>query len=393
MNRIAPVDEHLGDGHSCTKKTVDLRFDRRSLLTAVGTAAVAGLTLSMATEPAQAAESFSDGRIDVHTHFAPTKFLDFAEKQEGKPFMLSGLYKSKPTLTDVKRRIALLDHNEVDIHVLVPLPWLEGFPRISSDRTLAAEAARVMNDELAAVVATAPKRFRGVAVLPAVDPDAMVAELHRAIGQLGFVGAYVPVGPTVKRMDHPDYEPLFKNLVDLDATLWLHPSRPPSIPDYVDETFSQYQEWQTIGWPHDTTSAMYRIVFSGVFDRYPTLRIVTHHHGAFIPLMAPRLDAAWSLFEQVGRPLPTKVSRPYIDHFRKFYCDTAASGFAPKALELAVDFFGVERVLFGSDVPFDVTDGQYFEAETIRSIDAMAISNKARNAILAKNAKRILKLS
>jgi predicted TIM-barrel fold metal-dependent hydrolase len=393
MNRTSQVDDPLSDGYSSTEKTIDPRFDRRSFLTAVGTAAVTGLGLSVGPNPTSAAGTRSEGRIDAHTHFAPIKFLEFAEKQEGKPFLLSGLYKRKPTLTDVKRRVALLDHNEVDIHVLVPLPWLEGFPRISSDRALATEAARVMNDELAGVVASAPRRFRGVAVVPAVDPDAMVAELHRAVGQLGFVGAYVPVGPTVKRMDHPDYEMLFKTLVELDATLWLHPSRPPTVPDYVDEKLSLFQDWQTIGWPHDTTSAMYRIVFSGVFERYPTLRIVTHHHGAFIPLMAPRLDAAWSLFEQVGPALPTKISRPYIDHFRKFFCDTAASGFAPKALELAVDFFGDERVLFGSDAPFDVTDGQYFIEETIRSVEAMAISDDERNAIFAKNAKRILKLS
>jgi predicted TIM-barrel fold metal-dependent hydrolase len=387
MERTAPVDS----SHNSLQFAPYL--DRRRLLTFAGTAAVAGLGLSSASETASAAESTIDARIDVHTHFAPTKFIDFAEKQEGNPFVLSNLYRRKPTLTDVKRRIDLLDHNEVDIHVLVPVPWLEGFPRISSDRTLAAQAARVMNDELATVVAAAPKRFRGVAVVPALDPDAMVAELRRAIGQLGFVGAYVPVGPSVKRVDHPDYEALYRTLVELDVPLWLHPSRPPTIPDYIDEKASRYQEWQTIGWPHDTASAMYRIVFSGVFDRYPTLRIVTHHHGAFIPLMAPRLDAGWSLFEQVGPALPTKISRPYIDHFRKFYCDTAASGFAPKALELAVDFFGPERVLFGTDAPFDIQDGQIFIAETLRSIDAMAVSKEMRRAILSKNATRILKLT
>ena len=75
--------------------------------------------------------------------------------------------------------------------------------------------------------------------------------------------------------------------------------------------------------------------------------------------------------EPVGLPMPTKISKPYVDHFRKFYCDTAASGFAPKALELAVDFFGSDRVLFGSDAPFDVQDGRIFISETLRSIEAM----------------------
>ena len=250
-----------------------------------------------------------------------------------------------------------------------------------------------MNDELAAVVAAHPTRFRGVAILPVVDPDAMVAELHRAVTQLGFVGAYVAVSPAAKRMDHPDYEHLYKAIVELDATLWPHPSRPPLVPDYADERLSQFYEWQLVGWPYDTTSAMFRIVFSGVFDRYPDIRIVTHHHGGFTPLLAPRLSTNWPILERVGLPMPTKVSKPYVEHFRKFYCDTAASGFAPKALELAVDFFGSERVLFGTDAPFDVQDGQIFIPETLRSIEAMTVPSVTRSAILSKNAMRMLKLT
>jgi predicted TIM-barrel fold metal-dependent hydrolase len=332
-------------------------------------------------------------RIDAHTHFSPPKFLEFAERAEGRPFGLSPLYKSLPALTGVQARINLLDHNEIDINVLVPVPWIEGFHNIYVDPALAAQAARLMNDELASVIAYHPTRLRGVAILPVVDPGAMVAELHRAVTQLGFVGAYVAVSPTAKRLDHPDFEQLYKALVDLDATLWLHPSRSPFVPDYTDEKLSQYYEWQLVGWPYDTTSAMFRIVFSGVFDRYPTIRIITHHHGAFIPLLAPRLGSNWPILETVGLPMPSKISKPYVEHFRNFYCDTAASGFAPKALELAVDFFGPEKVLFGSDVPFDVENGQIFISETLRSIDAMAVSPETRSALLSKNAMRILKLS
>jgi predicted TIM-barrel fold metal-dependent hydrolase len=146
-------------------------------------------------------------------------------------------------------------------------------------------------------------------------------------------------------------------------------------------------------WLHDTTSATYRIVFAGVFDRYPSIRIITHHSGAFLPVHAPRLDASWALFEHAGIALPTKVSKPYIDHFRKFYCDTAVFGFAPKVLEIALDFFGPERVIFGSDAPFDVTGGQYFTTETLRSIEAMAIAPEVRISVLSTTASRMLKIS
>jgi len=306
-------------------KSVDsggFEIDRRSLLLAAGT------TATVALEPAISAKARAAGgspatKIDAHTHFAPLKFLDFAEKTEGRPFALSPLFRSRAALTDVP----------------------------------------------------------------------MVAELHRAVTELGFVGAFVAVGPTAKRMDHPDYEHLYKSLVELDATLWLHPSRPPTVPDYADEKLSQFYDWLLVGWLHDTTSAMFRIVLSGVFDRYPALRIVTHHHGGFVPLLAPRLAGAWPAAEEIGLPMPTKISKPYVEHFRRFYCDTAVSGFGPKALELAVDFFGPERVLFGSDAPFDVEGGQLFIREALRSIDAMAVSAETRTAILSKNTARILKLS
>jgi predicted TIM-barrel fold metal-dependent hydrolase len=365
---------------------------RRDLLVlAAGAAGTAGLGAAISST-ARAAIPAANAKIDAHTHFSPPKFLEFAERTEGRSFPLTPLYRTLSALTEIQPRIDLLDRNEIDMHVLVPVPWIEAFHKIYADPALAAQAARLMNDELAEVVAAHPRRFRGVAILPVVDPDAMVAELHRAVTQLGFVGAYVAVGPTAKRMDHPDYEHLYRALVELDATLWLHPSRPPVIPDYPDEKMSQYYEWQIVGWPHDTTSAMFRIVFSGVFDRHPSLRIVTHHHGAYVPLLAPRLAANWPLMERVGLPMPTKISKPFVEHFRKFYCDTAASGFAPKALELAVDFFGPDRVLFGSDAPFDVHNGQMFISETLRSIDAMAIPPETRTAILSKNAAQILKL-
>jgi predicted TIM-barrel fold metal-dependent hydrolase len=357
----------------------------------MGIGAAAGLGAQLPAARAAPAASGAPARIDAHTHFAPLKFLDFAEWVEGRPFPLAPLYRSKPALTAVGPRIDLLDRNEVDINVLIPVPWIEAFHGISADPQRAAEAARLMNDELAAVVAAHPTRFRGVAVLPVIDPDDMLAELYRAVKQLGFIGAYVAVGPTTKRIDHADYELLFTALVDLDATLWLHPSRPPTVPDYPGEKLARNYFWQLVGWPYDTTAAMFRIVFAGVFDRYPTLRIVTHHHGGLVPLLDVRLRNGWPALESVGLPMPADVSKPYIDHFRRFYCDTAASGFAPKVLEMALDFFGPERVLFGSDAPFDVQDGQIFVADILRAIDALPIAPETRAAVLWKNAMRIVR--
>jgi predicted TIM-barrel fold metal-dependent hydrolase len=165
------------------------------------------------------------------------------------------------------------------------------------------------------------------------------------------------------------------------------------VPEYVDEKASRFFEWQIEGWLSDTTSAMFRIVFAGVFDRHPDIRIVTHHAGGMLPTSAMRADAMWTLFESAGAVLPTAVSKPYIDHFKKFYCDTAAFGYAPKVIETALSFFGPERVLFGTDTPFDATGGQYFTQETLRAIGNAQMAPPVRDSILNGNARRILKLA
>jgi uncharacterized protein len=381
---------------ACAPASSDGALDRRRLLTGAGSAVVAGLG-APAPGAAQgaAAAGLSSGRyrrIDAHTHFSSLKVLDALEKEDGRPFVLSRTYRTRPALVDAKARLEILDRNEVDVHVLVPIPWLEAFPRIAHDRAVAPQFARMMNDEIAAVVAAHPKRFRGVALLASVDPDAMVAELTRAVKELGFLGAMVPVGPTAKRMDHPDFEPLYRAIVDLDVMLWLHPSRPP-VADYVDEKASLYQVWQQMGWPYDTTAAMYRIVFSGVFERHPSIRIITHHHGGFVPYYQGGMRGSWAASEEEGTQLSDKVSRPYIDHFRKFYCDTACKDYVPKVLELALDFFGPERMLFGSDTPFGAGDGQSFTTGALRSIEAMQIASSVRDTILFANAQRILRIS
>jgi predicted TIM-barrel fold metal-dependent hydrolase len=363
-------------------------LDRRSLLVAAGSALVTTPAFAQVRE----ASPRSSQRIDAHSHFSSLKYLDALEKHEGKPFVLGAMYRRTPTLTDSPVRLGLLDRHEIDLQVLVPVPWLEAFPGVVKDQVAAPQMARLMNDELAAVVAKEPKRFRAVAVLPTVNSDAMVSELNRAVKELGFCGGYVAVGPTAKPMDHSDFEALYKAVVDLDVSLWLHPSRPP-LPDIIGEAVSKYSEWIDIGWPYDTTTAMYRIVFSGVFERHPTIRIITHHHGGMVPYYAGRMAGVWAGNEEHGILQQTQITKPYIEHFKKFHCDTACNEFAPKVLELALDFFGQERMLFGTDAPFGAGDGERFTTEVLRSVEGMQVSQPTRNAILSGNVRRILKLA
>ena len=229
-------------------------------------------------------------------------------------------------------------------------------------------------------------------MLPSTNAAIMMAEFERAIKQLRFVGASITFGPTLKRPDHPDYEPLYRKAAELDVPIWIHPWRPLTYPDYVDESESKYQVWQGLGWVLDSSTAMVRLVFTGVFERYPGLKIIIHHHGALIPLFAKRMEAGYEMYEKTGGvKYPTSISKPYINHFKKFYCDTVTQGFEPLLLQIAYNFVGADHLLFGTDMPFDSEAGEIFTRETVRSIEALSIPEADREKIFNGNALKLLK--
>ena len=142
-----------------------------------------------------------------------------------------------------------------------------------------------------------------------------------------------------------------------DLPVWLHPFRGADITDYATETKSLYEIWWTFGWPYETSVAMSRLVFSGIFDRHPGLKIITHHLGAMAPYFEGRVGPGWDQLgtrtsdEDYGAVLKRLKKRP-IDYFKMFYADTAVFG-AYDATVCGLNFFGAGHVLFASDAPFD----------------------------------------
>ncbi len=334
------------------------------------------------------------GKIDFYCHFSAMRVIDYLEAAGGpKPHIFRTLFANTPTLIDPGRRLQLMDDFGVERSVLVPLPWLETAPAVYADPQKCLQAARLLNDDLAEVAARRPDRFTAVAVLPTTTPEVMLPELKRCVTELRMAGGMFVTGPTVKRPDHPDYELLYAEAARLDVPLWIHPSRPPLYPDYVDEADSKFQVWQALSWLQDSSTAMVRIVFAGVFERHPALKLVVHHHGGLVPLFAQRMQYGWDYFEQnTGVKQATSISRPYIDHFRKFYCDTATQGNEPKLLEITAAFFGPDRVLFGSDAPMDASAGRSFTADAVASVEAMGVPEVDKAKIFRGNALRLLKL-
>lgn len=323
-------------------------------------------------------------RVDAYSHFAPLGLLDFLEAKTGTAHPFRRLFEARPILTDSRKRLAWMDSRRIDGSALVPLPWLETAPPVWKDPALALQAARICNDSLAAVVQSDKSRLFGVALLPTTDPQAMASELKRAVSELGFVGGLIAVGPTVKRVDAPEMALLWRTAAELDVPIWMHPSRPITYPEYSDEPASRFLDWQTLGWLHDTSTAMTRIVFAGLFQQYPKLKVITHHHGALIPLFAQRMEQGYRSFAKSGTTFPTPIQPPYSPHFQKFYCDTATFGYEPLVLQQSFEFFGPKRMLFGTDSPMDASEGEFVEASS-RSVDALKASAVEKSGIYASN--------
>ncbi|HJN44000.1 MAG TPA: amidohydrolase family protein [Vicinamibacterales bacterium] len=180
-----------------------------------------------------------------------------------------------------------------------------------------------------------------------------------------------------------------------DVGIWLHPTRFASSPDYLTEEKSHYEIWWTFGWPYDTSVAMARLVFSGLFDRLPDIKIITHHMGGMIPYLEGRVGYGW---DQLGTrttdedyaALRRSLKKRPVDYFRCFYADTALFG-ALAGTKCGLDFFGVDHVVFSSDTPFEPEAGLYCR-ETIRVIESLDLTVDEKDRIYQQNAERLLKI-
>ena len=156
-------------------------------------------------------------------------------------------------------------------------------------------------------------------------------------------------------LDDAAYRPVFAEMAKLDLPIWLHPGRTAAMTDYAGEAKSRYEMWWCFGWPYDTSVAMSRLVFSGLFDRHPAIKIVTHHCGGMIPYFDGRVGAGLDVLgsrtsdEDYSKVL-SSLKRPHLDYFRDFYADTAMFG-GQYGIACGLEFFGPDKVVFATDTP------------------------------------------
>jgi aminocarboxymuconate-semialdehyde decarboxylase len=232
-----------------------------------------------------------------------------------------------------------------------------------------------------------------VGALSFLDAGLAQREIERAIG-LGARGFQICTHVRGRPLDDPAFLPIFDAIAAANVPIWLHPVRGP-VPDYPTLQKSKYEVWWCFGWPYESSVAMSHIVFSGLFDRHPNLRIITHHLGAMIPYFAGRIEQGWDLEMGTRTPpadadlLPVPLKRKPSDYFKMFYADTALSGSAA-ATRCGLDYFGGRQVLFASDFPYDAEGGSYLVRETLRAIDELKLAPADHADILNGNLRRFI---
>ena len=328
-------------------------------------------------------------KIDAYAHIIPPKYGEALHKVAPKMYEDQVVY-SRP-LWDLDSRFRIMDKYEPIKQVLtlgrIPVEHVAGPEK-------AAELAKLADDEMAELVVKYPDRF--VAALTSLamnNMDAALEETDRTIRDLKFRGVYLHTPVDEKPLDNPEFLLLYEKMAEYDLPIVIHPMRKVSHPDYLTEKESKYNMFSLFGWPYDTTSAMARLVFSGIMEKYPNLKVVTHHCGGMVPFYGERIKQFTQLFyyRRAGDAEPF-FRKDIVDYFRMFYADTAIYG-NPKALECGHAFFGPDRILFGIDFPLgDTEHGDRNYRQTINAIEQMDITEEDKKKIYEDNARKLMRL-
>jgi uncharacterized protein len=328
----------------------------------------------------------SGEKIDLFCHILPQKY-NTALLKKSRPSYNLEINSNRPALTDLDLRFKTMDKFDGLKQVLtLGAPPIE-FAESPQD---AIDLARMANDGMAELLDRYPDRFvAAVASLPMNDVDASLREIDRAIGELKLRGIQIFSSINGKPLDSPDFLPLYEKMAGYDLPILIHPVRDIDVPDYPGEKRAKYTLFLAFGWPFETTMAMGRLVFSGVMEKYPNLKIVTHHCGAMLPFFASRIPKV----EAAGDGEIMTLAKPPVDYFRMFYGDTCLGGNVA-ALMCGHAFFGADHIVFSTDYPYPPPHpGEATIDKTIKSIEQMTVPDEEKAKIFSGNTRKLLKLS
>lgn len=328
--------------------------------------------------------------IAIEEHFSKLKSREAIKKTTVHPASPLGIYREEQKMnmpTVVKKlldlgdiRLADMDAAGIDMQVL----QYSGVHLDGMDKATATSMARESNDVLAEAIHAHPDRFAGFAQLALQDPEGAAAELERCVTRLRFKGAVWSGKCNGLFLDDPSFRPVLAEAERLEVPIYLHPGVPSpevfkeyfaGLPDGVGGTMS-LAGW---GWHAENGLHSFRLVLSGVFDRFPKLQFIIGHMGETVPFTLARADDWLS-------PLATHLERRVADYFLSNFHITTSGYFALQPLLCALTVFGADRIMFAVDYPYSPNEsGRHL-------LDTAPLSPGDLAKISHKNAERLLKI-
>jgi aminocarboxymuconate-semialdehyde decarboxylase len=244
-------------------------------------------------------------------------------------------------LFGIDDRIADMDRLGIDIQAISPSPGQYFyFTLLEMGRDL----VRLVNDGIAAAVAKQPDRLIGLGTAPLQSTEFTITEMQRCVRELGFRGIEINSNVNGRDLSHPDIRTFFAAAEELGVMLFLHP-----LGFTQGERLVEHYLNNLVGNPLESTLALSHLIFGGVLENYPGLKICVAHRGGFLPAYRGRMDHAWRVRPDCRRNIP----RPPSDYLRKLWFDTLV--FDPQQLDALIAAFGHERLCLGTDYPFDMS--------------------------------------
>jgi len=323
-------------------------------------------------------------RLDIHTHFYTQGFFQkiresggefsFTTDPAGRTIITyngARFFGITPPMTDVSKRLEDMDRVGIDVEV-ISLSTPNVF---FTDGKGQPEVAKMMNDAYADLIAKYPKRFKAFASIPMDNPDAALAELHRALNTLKLNGVVLLSNIRGAPLIDPRYKPFFEEANRMKLTIFLHPMLP-----VASEPYKDYVLGPIIGFPMDTTLAVARMCFDGMLKQFPDIKWIIGHAGGAIPYLMERMDSGYRDFAETK----VKIDQLPSVYLKRLYYDTVT--FNPYNLNLLRDEVGSDHMLMGSDYPHLLGSIE----KSIGSIQALAIPEAEKQKILGGNALSIL---
>jgi len=323
--------------------------------------------------------------IDIHNHFFPKAYLE--ELKEGKGYASVGMdsegrmliyYRGDYNIVvgphvDLDKRLEAMDKYDVDMQVLtLTTPGVE---REEPDRGI--RLARATNDAFSEIVTKYPERFAALATLPMQDPKAAVEELERAIGELGLRGAAIFSNINNKPLDSKEFWPIYEKASKMGIPLFIHPTTP-----IDDRAMEDYRLVPIIGFGLDTSLAVLRLIFSGVLEKYPSLKIIAAHLGGIIPYLIGRIDTCYQAYPECK----VNIDKAPSEYLKRIWIDSIC--YNKEVFMCAYALLGPERILLGSDFPHQISDIE----RAVKRIRDLNIPEDAKRKILGENALKLLRL-